>query len=789
MTMSSMNAAWSSLLLLLFLLLGASALDQDGVLLLSFKYSILDDPLSALSSWSYDDDTPCSWNGVTCMGFPDQQPGLNSTTSRVISLVLPGSRLLGSVPSDVGLIEHLRHLDLSDNLLSGTLPASLFNASELRVMSLAGNEISGDMPDAANLSRLELLNISHNALTGTVPPSLSLAAPNVSVVSLRDNHLSGRLPGGGGFSQVRVLDLSSNLFNSSVPADLVGSTSTSLQYLNLSSNRLSGEIPSELGKRLPIGASLDFSFNNFTGGIPDSAAFLSQSPMAFAGNGPDLCGKPLKSYCPLPSSLSNRPNVSAATATPPESPPAFAAIPKTTADGGGGSLAAESGRGPGGGGFQPVTIAAIVVGDLVGIGLLVVVFLYAYQVRKRRRQQKEVGAKTALGGSASESKATGGLSCCLRKKDIDSQEESTETSSSSEGEEEGDEAARGEGKGAKTRGRRGAILVTVDGDTVLEMETLLKASAYVLGATGTTIVYKAVLADGTALAVRRIGECPAAEKLKDFEAQVRSIARLRHPNLLRLCGFYWGPDEKLLIHDYAPNGSLANISFSKKLGSSPLNLNLESRLRIARGVARGLAYIHERKSVHGNVKPSNILLGADMEAKIGDFGLDRLLSGGRPAGASCRLFGSKRSVQSQSSLPDQYSSPVPAAASPVVAGASPLPYQAPESLQNLKPNAKWDVYSFGVVLLELMSGRVLSEEELGQWNAAGFAVEEERRRVLRMADPALRGEAAGKEEAVLSCFGLGFACAAVAPQRRPTMKEAAMTLDRIPSASATYLLH
>jgi hypothetical protein len=108
-----------------------------------------------------------------------------------------------------------------------------------------------------------------------------------------------------------------------------------------------------------------------------------------------------------------------------------------------------------------------------------------------------------------------------------------------------------------------ATLVTVDGDGELKMETLLKASAYILGATSSSM-YKAVLADGTALAVRRIGDSGGTEKLKDFEVQVRAIARFRHPNILRLRGFYWGVDEKLLIHDYAPNGSFANIAFSSK---------------------------------------------------------------------------------------------------------------------------------------------------------------------------------------------------------------------------------
>jgi serine/threonine protein kinase len=219
---------------------------------------------------------------------------------------------------------------------------------------------------------------------------------------------------------------------------------------------------------------------------------------------------------------------------------------------------------------------------------------------------------------------------------------------------------------------------------------------------------------------------------------------------------------------------------------------LEARLRIARGVARGLAFIHEKKGVHGNVKPSNILLGADMEPWIGDFGLDRLLSGEavhRSTGASARLFGSKRSMHSTSSLPDLSqmpgagASPCGSSSAVTSAAAAPPPYQAPECLKNLRPNTKWDVYSFGMVLLELLSGRVYSEVELCQWHA-GFVVEE-RSRLLRMADPTLRGEADGREDALLACFKLAFACCAMAPGKRPAMRDAVLVLDRIPCSSSS----
>lgn len=104
--------------------------------------------------------------------------------------------------------------------------------------------------------------------------------------------------------------------------------------------------------------------------------------------------------------------------------------------------------------------------------------------------------------------------------------------------------------------------MTVDGEKALELETLLKASAYILGATGSSIMYKAVLEDGSSLAVRRIGE-HSVDRFKDFENQVKLVAKLVHPNLVRIRGFYWGVEEKLIIYDFVPNGSLANARYSE----------------------------------------------------------------------------------------------------------------------------------------------------------------------------------------------------------------------------------
>ncbi|KAL5561296.1 hypothetical protein UlMin_031043 [Ulmus minor] len=747
---------------LLLLLLPAFALNKDGVFLLSFKYSILSDPLSVLESWNYNDQTPCSWNGVTCAEIGP--PGM-ADMFRVTSLVLPNSQLLGSISPDLGKIEHLRHLDLSNNFFNGSLPSSIFNASELQVLSLSNNVISGQLPESiGNLKTLQLLNISDNAFAGKMPENIS-SLQNLSVVCLRSNYFSGSVP--SGFNSVQVLDLSSNLFNGSLPFQFGGD---GLRFLNLSYNKISGKIPLEFAKQVPQNATIDLSFNNLTGAIPESLPLLNQKKEYFSGNS-DLCGKPLKNLCPIPSSLSTPPNVTT-------SSPAIAAIPKTF----GSNPETSSPGAPNGtqaqthSGLKPGTIAGIAIGDLAGIAVLAMVILYVYQLRKRKSLESNKDApnpdkKSGMGGKLEDPEAIKASTwSCLT---IKGEETSEGTSSDSDREDKNGEAT---GYGNSQKG----LLVTMDGEPELELETLLKSSAYILGASGASIVYKALLEDGTALAVRRIGK-DQEERMKEFENHVRIIAKMRHPNLVPVRGFYWGDDEKLVIYDYISNGNLASTG-GRKVGSSPCHLPLQIRLKIARGIARGLVYIHEKKHVHGNIKPTNILLNSDMEPKISDLGLDQLVSGNnitnhKPT-SSGRYFGSLKSTAAardcQHDLPVVVGSP----ASTSVNGG--LPYQAPESLKNLKPNPKWDVFSFGVILLELLTGRVFSDRELGQWTAG--LVGEDKNRVLRLVDVAIKGEVESCEDAIVSCLKLGFSCVSFVSQKRPSMKEALQVLDKIPSS-------
>ncbi|XP_062102637.1 probable LRR receptor-like serine/threonine-protein kinase At4g37250 [Humulus lupulus] len=757
---SSLHLQWRILLLLLLdSAFQSLALNNDGVLLLSFKF-VLKDPL-VLLNWNVHDETPCFWTGVSCDGF-----------SRVTGLALPSSGILGPVPPELGTIENLQRLDLSNNSLNGSLPKSLFEASELRFLDLSNNLIAGELPEVIAMNtNLQALNLSDNALAGKIPSNLG-SLPSLTVVSLKNNYLSGVLP--SGFHSVEVLDLSTNLINGSLRSDFGGD---SLRYLNLSYNNLSGAIPPEFAKKIPGTATLDFSFNNLTGAIPKSEALLNQTTTSFSGN-PDLCGEPTKKLCSTSSSLI--PNISA-----PTSPPAIAAIPRTID-----SDPANVTSGPPQKkqtGLKPVTIIGIVAGDIFGAAILAMIFLYIYRLKKKKKKiestlKNDANTVKEPWSSPSSSSESRGFTrwSCLRKRTEDEESSSESTASDDEGGQERNSIS-GQ-KGQENQGndqRKVGTLVTVDGEKELELETLLKASAYILGATGSSIMYKAVLEDGTTFAVRRIGES-SVDRFKDFENQVRVVAKLVHPNLVRVRGFYWGVDEKLIIYDFVPNGCLANARY-RKVGSSPCHLPWEARLKIAKGVARGLAYLHEKKHVHGNLKPSNILLGSDMEPKVGDFGLERLVTGdtSTKTWGSARNFGSKRSTASRDSFPEFIPGPSP---SPSPSTFAISPYHAPESLRSLKPSPKWDVFSFGVILLELLTGKVVVLDESGQ--GPGIVVDD-KTRALRMADVAIRAELEGKEECLLGCFKVGYNCASPVPQKRPTMKEVVQLLEKFPSSTSS----
>ncbi|KAG0477361.1 hypothetical protein HPP92_014202 [Vanilla planifolia] len=208
-----------------------------------------------------------------------------------------------------------------------------------------------------------------------------------------------------------------------------------------------------------------------------------------------------------------------------------------------------------------------------------------------------------------------------------------------------------------------------------------------LGEGGFGSVYRGILKESmTEVAIKRVSK-ESKQGKKEYIAEVKIISRLRHRNLVQLVGWYHGKGELMLVYEFLPNGSLHDYLYHpNKFLPWPL------RYKAALGLASALLYLHEegRNVVHRDVKPSNVMLDASFNAKLGDFGLARLIN-------------HERGMQTT-----------------VLAGT--MGYLAPECISAGKASKKSDVYAFGVVVLELVCGRrpVDSKNETDQGGLVGW---------------------------------------------------------------------
>ncbi|KAL7198659.1 hypothetical protein ACSBR2_021043 [Camellia fascicularis] len=141
---------------------------------------------------------------------------------------------------------------------------------------------------------------------------------------------------------------------------------------------------------------------------------------------------------------------------------------------------------------------------------------------------------------------------------------------------------------------------------------------------GFGIVYKGVLHDGTIIAVKRMESGAMGTKgMNEFQAEIAVLTKVRHRHLVALLGYCINGNERLLVYEYMPWGTLAQHLFEwRELGYPPLTW--KQRVTIALDMARGVEYLHglaQQSFIHRDLKPSNILLGDDMRAKVADFGL------------------------------------------------------------------------------------------------------------------------------------------------------------------------
>ncbi|WVZ91190.1 hypothetical protein U9M48_037394, partial [Paspalum notatum var. saurae] len=269
-----------------------------------------------------------------------------------------------------------------------------------------------------------------------------------------------------------------------------------------------------------------------------------------------------------------------------------------------------------------------------------------------------------------------------------------------------------------------------------------------LGSGGFGSVYRGFLTDGNRdVAVKKVSQT-SSQGWKEFASEVRIISRLRHRNLVQLIGWcHEDDDELLIVYELMPNSSLDGYLH----GPDPDSLlNWPVRYGVALGVGAALLYLHqeaERRVVHRDVKPSNIMLDASFNAKLGDFGLARLIDDGRRSHTTG------------------------------VAGT--FGYMDPECVLAGRASVESDVFSFGVLLLEIASGRrpaVLVREEdeyfvhLVQWVWDSYGGGS----ILDAADARLGGEFDGREMACVLLVGLW--CAHPDRSLRPTIRQAVNVL-------------
>lgn len=692
------------------------ALNDEGYALISFKNSIKDDPEGSLSNWNYSDETPCSWNGVTCK---DQ---------KVVSVSIPKKKLSGFLSSSLGSLSELRHVNLRSNKLFGSLPVELFKAQGLQSLVLFGNAFSGSLPnEIGSLNYLQNLDLSHNFFNGSLP-SLLLQCKRLRGLDLSHNNFTGVLPSGFGTNLVLLekLDLSYNSFGGLLPGDL-GNLSSLQGTVDLSHNVFNGSIPSGLGN-LPEKVYIDLTYNDLSGSIPQNGALMNRGPTAFIGN-LGLCGPPLKNACADSEGSSPSPNPFLPTSSPSQE------TEENTKKGG-------NSRGLGKG-----AVIAIVVSDVIGICVIGFLFSYCYSrfCGCTKKDESTYGI---------EKEGKGKECLCFRKDESETLSENVEQHD----------------------------LIALDGHIAFDLDELLKASAFVLGKSGIGIVYKVVLEDGQTLAVRRLGE-GGSQRFKEFQTEVEAIGKLRHSNIVTLRAYYWSLDEKLLIYEFIPNGNLSTAIHGKPGFVTFKPLPWSIRLNIMKGIAKGLVYLHEfspKKYVHGDLKPSNILLGHNMDAKIADFGLGRLanIAGGTPVMQSNRMVPEKPHQRQQSSAPSE-------AGTVNSFSNAGYYYQAPEALKIVKPSQKWDVYSYGVILLEIITGRspIVQvgplEMDLPHWIDLCI---EEKKPLSDVLDPYLV-EDADKEEEMIAVLKIAMVCTQTTPERRPSMRHVLEMLERLPMSS------
>ncbi|KAG1334980.1 receptor-like protein kinase HSL1 [Cocos nucifera] len=632
-------------------------------------------------------------------------PARLSRASNLVDLKLFRNRLDGSLPPYFGKSSRLVSLDLSDNMLSGEIPASICDHGVLEELLLIDNLFSGSLPESLGRCRtLTRVRLTNNRLSGEVPAGM-WGLPHIWLLELKGNSFSGGIsPVISNAANLSNLVISDNQFSGGIPSEM-GALSKLYEF-SAANNRLTGPLPSSLGNLAELGrlnlrnnslsgellrgieswkklSELNLAYNDFAGGIPQQ---LGDLPVL---NYLDLSNNMLAGEIPvqLQNLKLNQFNVSNNRLSG-SLPPLFATQvyrnsflgnPGLCGDLSGLCPASEGSRARHG--FVWLLRAIFMLAALV---LIVGVAWFYWRYRNYRRSK--------LGMDKSKWMLTS-----FHKLGFSEYE----------------------------------ILDCLDEDNVIGS-----------GASGK--VYKAVLSNGEAVAVKKLWgasnrDADNVDQTVDdhFEAEVATLGKIRHKNIVKLWCCCTHKDCKLLVYEYMPKGSLGDLLHSSKGGL----LDWPTRYKIALDAAEGLSYLHHDcvpPIVHRDVKSNNILLDGEFGARVADFGV-------------------AKAVEAIGKGPKSMS---------VIAGSR--GYIAPEYAYTLRVNEKSDIYSFGVVILELVTGRLPVDPEFGEKDLVKWVCGTiDQKGVEHVIDPKLDACFTEEIEKVLK---IGLLCTSSLPINRPSMR-------------------
>ncbi|XP_038883028.1 probable inactive receptor kinase At5g67200 [Benincasa hispida] len=567
--------------------------------------------------------------------------------------------------------------------------------------------------------RVVRLVLQSFGLRGMLAPNTVSQLDQLRILSLHNNSLEGPIPDLSRLFNLKSLFLGRNSFVGSFPPSIL--TLHRLQTLDLSYNNFTGPLPGRLssldrlitlrlewngfnGSIPPLNQSFlevfNVTGNNLTGQIPVTPTLLRFNTSSFFWN-PDLCGEIVNKACRSPA-----PFFEASNATPPSIPSVQSAQSQDVL-------------------LSPVTHVkhketGMILGLSVGAAVLIAGVLCFYVAARTQRGQ--TASKRAM--PQFETETTFSTASAINDR-VDGNGEFQVKVKESE---------------QMPKAQKSGNLIFCEGEAELfSLEQLMRASAELLGRGTMGTTYKAVLCNQLIVTVKRLDATKtAATSSEVFDRHLGAVGALRHPNLVPVRAYFQAKGERLVVYDYQPNGSLYNlIHGSRSARAKPLHWT--SCLKIAEDLAQGIAYIHQAsKLVHGNLKSSNVLLGAEFEACLTDYGL--------------------------AALAEAYEDPDCSR------------YQAPETRKSCRnATQKSDVYAFGVLLLELLTGRhpahhpFLEPTDMPEW--------------VRV----VREDNGGDSNQVGMLTEVASICSTTSPEQRPAMwqvlkmileiKESVMTED------------